>query len=87
MNEIAVALITLSGSVALSFIINKFQVKIALRKIQSEFSGKLYSKRLENYLEIYELVSKFSRMFDGEINDKKEFRMRSCMIFTVNIWF
>jgi len=60
--KIVVALIALSGviiSVILSFIISYYQNKIALKKIHSEFSGKLYSKRLECYLEIFELVSEF----------------------------
>ena len=62
MNEIVVALIALAGviiSVSLSYIINHYQNKIALKKIHSEFSGKLYSKRLDVYLEIYELISDF----------------------------
>ena len=74
MNEIIVALIALGGviiSVILSFIINQYQHKIALKKIHSEFSGKLYSKRLETYLEIYELVSQFCRMIDSRVDDKK----------------
>jgi len=55
-----VSLLSLLGviiSVTLSFIISKYQNKIELIKIHSEFIGKLYSKRLEAYLEIYELVS------------------------------
>ena len=78
MNEIVVALIALVGviiSVSLSFIINHYQNKIALKKIHSEFSGKLYSKRLDIYLEIYELVSDFwktvekKRISYEELND------------------
>ena len=75
MNEIVVALIALAGviiSVILSFIISQYQNKIALKKIHSEFSGKLYSKRLEIYLETYELISKFSRMVDSEIVEGKQ---------------
>jgi len=57
--EIIVALISLCGviiSITLTCIINN---KINLLKVHSEFSGQLYSKRLEAYLEIYELISGF----------------------------
>jgi hypothetical protein len=73
--KIVVALIALSGviiSVVLSFIVNYYQNKIALKKIHSEFSGKLYSKRLEMYLEIYELVSEFCKAIE-----KKEFYLKN----------
>jgi len=58
-NEVLAAFISLSGvifSVLLSCIISN---KLSFIKIQSEFSIQLYTKRLESYLEIFELVSGF----------------------------
>ena len=78
MNEIVVALIAFLGviiSVTLSFITIQYQNRIALKKIYSEFGGQLYSKRLEVYPEIYELVSGFCKLIDKkrisyeELND------------------
>lgn len=76
--KIVMSLISLSGviiSVTLTFIINKFQNKLELVKIHNEYRGQLYSKRLEAYLDIYELVSGFVKIIKrngilyDELND------------------
>jgi hypothetical protein len=63
--EIFVALISLSGiilSLVLNTILYKYREKIEFIKANYEFAGQLYSKRLELYLEIYELISGFSKI-------------------------
>jgi hypothetical protein len=60
--EVIAALFPFLGiiiSVILSYLISN---KINLLKIQSEFSGQLYKKRLKAYLEIFELVSGFTKI-------------------------
>ena len=49
-------------SVILSFVISKYQNKIDLSKIHSEFISKLYSKRLDAYLEIFDLISGYAKI-------------------------
>jgi hypothetical protein len=63
--EIAVALITLSGiivSLLLNTLLSMYRDKIKFITANYEFAGQLYSKRLELYLEIFELISGFIKM-------------------------
>jgi hypothetical protein len=64
-NIIVISLFPLLGviiSVTLTFIMNKYQNKIELIKIYSEFIGELHFRKLEAYLKIYELVSGFIKI-------------------------
>jgi len=62
-------------SAILSFVISKHQSNIELEKISSKFSIQLYSKRMETYLEIYELIREFFKTIKrtktsyNELND------------------
>jgi len=49
--------VIISAFVAL--VVTLLQNQVAQRKIYSEFSGKLYSLRLNAYLEMFELISRF----------------------------
>ena len=66
-NAVVVSLFPLLGiiiSVTLSFIISKYQIKMELIRIHSEYNRQLYSKRLEAYPEIFELVSGFIKIIE-----------------------
>ena len=57
-----IALIGVIISALLSFIISKYQNKIELIKTHSGFIGQLYSKRLDAYLRIYEVISDYIKV-------------------------
>jgi len=74
-DKIIISLISFLGivfSVTLSFIISKYQNKLEIIRIHSEFIGQLYSERLKAYLDIYNLISGFIKIIKRKRITKEE---------------